>query len=161
MTSQPDIWLLHCALLLLTAVNRWRIWLLLRWLTEHVRCTPDSPVNYSGATLVKPREQALWVVLSLGHRTVSDAHRTLSGAPLVAPFQVLLQIYLSPQLNFFLGLCWTLCTWDKWHLSKLVSPHSLWWASNTKIDYRKWLSHFPFNMQMISLRYEGTWGRTE
>jgi hypothetical protein len=26
----------------------------------------------------------------------------------------LLQTLLSPQLNFFLGLCWTLCTWDKW-----------------------------------------------
>jgi hypothetical protein len=58
--------------------------------------------------------------------------------------QVLLQIYLSPQLNFFLGLCWTLSTWDKWHLDKLVSPRGLWWVSNTKIVYRKWSSPFPF-----------------
>jgi hypothetical protein len=58
--------------------------------------------------------------------------------------KTLLQIYLSPQLNFFLGLCWTLCTWDKWHLSKLISPCGLWWTSTTKIDYRKWLSPFPF-----------------
>jgi hypothetical protein len=41
-------------------------------------------------------------------------------------------------------LCWTLCTWDKWHLGKLVSPRGLWWTSTTKIDYRKWLSPFPF-----------------
>jgi hypothetical protein len=63
---------------------------------------------------------------------------------LAAHSHVLLQINLSPQLNFFLGLCWTLCTWDKWHLGKLVSPRGLWWMSTTKIDYRKWLSAFPF-----------------
>ena len=57
---------------------------------------------------------------------------------------VLLQIWLCPQLNFFLGLCWTLCTWDKWYLDKLVSPRGLCWTSTTKIDYRKWLSPFPF-----------------
>jgi hypothetical protein len=56
--------------------------LLLRWLTGHVRCTPNSPVNYSGASLgKKPRERPVWGVLGLGHRT-------LSGAPLAAPFQV-------------------------------------------------------------------------
>jgi hypothetical protein len=27
-----------------------RSWSLLRWLTRHVRCSPDSPMNYSGAT---------------------------------------------------------------------------------------------------------------
>jgi hypothetical protein len=50
-----------------------------------------------------------------------------------------------PQLIFFFGLCWTLCTWDKWQLNKLVSPRGLWWASNTKIDYRKCLRLFPFH----------------
>jgi hypothetical protein len=50
-----------------------------------------------------------------------------------------------PQLIFFVGLCWTLCTWDKWQLGKLVSPRGLWWTSNTKIDYRKCLSPFPFH----------------
>jgi hypothetical protein len=30
--------------------------LLLRWLTGHVRCTPGSPVNYSGALLRNSRE---------------------------------------------------------------------------------------------------------
>jgi hypothetical protein len=49
-----------------------------------------------------------------------------------------------PQLIFFVGLCWTLCTWNKWQLGKLVSPCGLWWTSNTKIDYRKCLSPFPF-----------------
>jgi hypothetical protein len=49
-----------------------------------------------------------------------------------------------PPLNFFFGLCWTLCTWDKWYLDKLVSPHGLCWTSTTKIDYRKWLGLFPF-----------------
>jgi hypothetical protein len=50
------------------------------------------------------------------------------------------------QLIFFVGLCWTLCTSDKWQLGKLVSPRGLWWTSNTKIDYRKCLSPFPFRL---------------
>jgi hypothetical protein len=44
-------------------------------------------MNYSEATPEKTRERPLWVVLGLGHRTVSGAHRTLSGAPLAALFQ--------------------------------------------------------------------------
>jgi hypothetical protein len=48
------------------------------------------------------------------------------------------------QLILFVGLCCTLCTWDKWQLGKLVSPRGLWWTSNTKIDYSKCLSLFPF-----------------
>jgi hypothetical protein len=77
-----------------------------------------------------------------GHFSVRHWQHTLKS---------LLQIYLSPQLNFFLGLCWTLCTWDKWHLVKLVSPRGLWWTSTTKIDYRKWLSPFPFLWHIIGI----------
>jgi hypothetical protein len=71
---------------------------MLRWLNGHVQCTPDSLVNYSGACPRKTREWLVGMVLVLGHLT-------LSGAPLAAPFQFLLQTMLSPQLNFFLGLC--------------------------------------------------------
>jgi hypothetical protein len=110
---------------------------LLRWLTEHVQCTPNSSVNYSGA---HPENSWEWPV-----RLVEGlVHRTLSGAPKAAHSHVLLQIWLCPQLNFFLCLCWTLCTWDKWHLDKLVSPRGLCWSSTTKINYRKWLGPFPF-----------------
>jgi endogenous inhibitor of DNA gyrase (YacG/DUF329 family) len=67
------------------AVDRWRMLPLLRWLTGHVQCTPDShrtcPVNYSGARLWKTREWAVRLVLDLGHRT-------LSGLPLAAHSQV-------------------------------------------------------------------------
>jgi hypothetical protein len=55
--------------------------LLLRWLTGHVRCTPDNSVNYSGARSSKTREWPVRVELGLGHRT-------LSGAPLAAHSQV-------------------------------------------------------------------------
>jgi hypothetical protein len=64
-------------------------------------------------------------------------HRTVSGVPLVAPIQVIAPNLVESPTYFFLGLCWTLCTWDKCHLSKLVSPRGLWWTSNTKIYYRK------------------------
>jgi hypothetical protein len=124
----------HCSLLQSTIDAQW---LLLRWLTGHVRRTPDSPVNYSGA---RPEETRKWLV----RVCMGLVHRTVFGAPFSAHSQVLLQILLSPQLNFFLGLCWTLCTWDKWHLDKLVSPRGLLWTSTTKIDYRKWLGSFPF-----------------
>jgi hypothetical protein len=83
-------WHLTSALCAFTvpAVDRWAHRLpLLCWLTGHVWCTPDSPVNYSGATLGKTREWLVRVVLGLGHQTLSDAHRTLSGAPLAAHSQ--------------------------------------------------------------------------
>jgi hypothetical protein len=63
---------LHCSLLPSTVGARL---LLLCWLTGHVQCTPDSTVNYSGALPWETREWLVWVVLGLGHRT-------LSGAPL-------------------------------------------------------------------------------
>jgi hypothetical protein len=83
-------------------------WPLLRWLTGHVRCTPDSSVNYSGASIGKTREWPVWVVLGLGHLhtghcPVRHWHHYLKS---------LLQTLLIPQLNFFLVLCWTLCTWE-------------------------------------------------
>jgi hypothetical protein len=62
---------------------------LLHWLIGYVRCTLDSPVNYSGARPGKTREWLVGMVLGLGHRTVSGAHRTLSGAPLAAHSQVI------------------------------------------------------------------------
>jgi hypothetical protein len=79
---------------------------------------------------------------------VLDTVRCAKGSTLSCP---LLQICLCPQLNFFLGLCWTLCTWDKWHLDKLVSPRGLWWTSTTKIEYMKWLGPFPFQSHLHHL----------
>jgi hypothetical protein len=83
-------WHLTSALCAFTvpAVDRWAPRLpLLYWLTGYVWCTQDSLVNYSGATLGKTREWLVRVVLGLGHQTLSDAHRTLSGAPLAAHSQ--------------------------------------------------------------------------
>jgi hypothetical protein len=99
---------LHCSLWQSTVGARLP---LLCWLTGHVRCTPDSPVNYSGACPEETREWLVWELLGLVHRT--DTVRCATDNTLSSP---LLQIKLSPQLNFFLGLCWTLCTWDKRYL---------------------------------------------
>jgi hypothetical protein len=49
LTSQPDIWLALCASLFTFAVDHCTQWPLLCWLSGHVRYTPDSLVNYSGA----------------------------------------------------------------------------------------------------------------
>jgi hypothetical protein len=68
---------LHCTLLQSTIDRRLP---LLRWLTGQVRCTPDSPVNYSEACPSKTREWPVRVELGLGHQT-------LFGAPLAAHSQ--------------------------------------------------------------------------
>jgi hypothetical protein len=78
------LWLLsrtvhNCSLLV---DDHWRRLPLLRWLTGHVRCTPDSPVNYSGVRREETRGWRVRLVLCL-------VHRTLSGAPLAAHSQVL------------------------------------------------------------------------
>ena len=93
---------LHCTLLQSTVGARLP---LLRWLTGHVWCTPYSPVNYSGVRLEKPEsEQFAWCsAWCTGHCPVHTGRclvRHLEHA-----LKSLLQIYLSPQLNYFLGLC--------------------------------------------------------
>jgi hypothetical protein len=55
---------------------------LLRWLTGHVQCTPDSSVNYSWARLAETWEWHIRLRAGLGHRT-------LSGAPQAAHSYVL------------------------------------------------------------------------
>jgi hypothetical protein len=50
------------------AINCWRITPLQHWLTRHVRCKPDSPVNFSGATPGNTRERTVDGVLGLGTR---------------------------------------------------------------------------------------------
>jgi hypothetical protein len=125
-----------------------------RLLAPGYRCSVGSP-DMSGAhwtvrwiiaerALEKPESELFECCSTWCTRHFSvqpDTVRCAIGSTLSSP---LLQIKLSPQLNFFLGLCWTLCTWDKWHLGKLVSPRGLWLTSTTKIDYRKWLISFPF-----------------
>jgi hypothetical protein len=81
-------------LLLFTTVDHWRSWSLLRWLTGHVRCTPDSPVNYSGATPRESRERAVRECLGLS-----------GGVPLAA-----LLLVFAPNFVEFLTyiLCWSI-----------------------------------------------------
>jgi hypothetical protein len=59
-----------------------------------------------------------------------------------------------PQLTFLVGLCWTLYTWYKWKLGKLVSPRGLWWTSNTKIDYRKCFEPISLSLCMANCLVE-------
>jgi hypothetical protein len=136
------------------------LWLLTRTvhfgsrpLVPGYRCSVGSPDMFGvyrtvrwiivKRTLVKPESgQFEWSsAWGTGHYLVRHWQHTLKS---------LLQIYLSPQLKFFFGLCWNLCTWEKWRLSKLVSPRGLWWTLNIKIDYRKWLSTFPFHIPITN-----------
>jgi hypothetical protein len=66
----------HCSLLFTSAVDRWRV-------GSHCSAgSPNSPVNYSVARLANFREWLVCLCLGLVH------HRTVSGAPLAAHFQV-------------------------------------------------------------------------
>jgi hypothetical protein len=62
-----------------------------------VRCTPDSPVNYSGATLHFPEgeEFSAWRTL---------VHRTCPVRPTRVPSVVPLLFLLNPFLGLFIGL---------------------------------------------------------
>jgi hypothetical protein len=85
-----------CTFLLFTAVDRWCSWPLLCWLTGHVRRTPDSPVNYSGASPREtPRVARSW--------SARPGHQTMSGAPLAA-----LPLVFAPNFVEFPTyiLCW-------------------------------------------------------
>jgi hypothetical protein len=95
--------------------------------------SPDSPAAY---------RTVRWIIAERASEfpRVACSEGNWPGAPDSVRFaknqhtQVLCSIFwLSPQLEFFLGLCWTLCTWDTWHLDKLVSPYGLCWTSTTKI----------------------------
>jgi hypothetical protein len=81
---------LHCSLLQSTIGARLP---LLRWLTGHVRCTPDSPMNYSEAHPVKTREWPVCLVLGL-------VYRTLSSAPLTTHSQVLCSKFIWVPTQF-------------------------------------------------------------
>jgi hypothetical protein len=96
-----------------------------------------------------------WIIAEWAHRIPESGMFAWSRAwctgqcparHLAVHSHILLQIWLCPQLNFFLGLCWTLSTSDERYLDKLVSLSGLCWTSTTKIDYRKWLSPFPFQL---------------
>jgi hypothetical protein len=73
---------------------------LFRWFTGQSGGTPDSPVNYSGACLQNSREWLVWRAPGPVHRTVSSAHRTLSGAPKNITLYVLLQFLIESLTEF-------------------------------------------------------------
>jgi hypothetical protein len=60
------------------AGSRWRGSSCCSVVHRTVRCTPDSPVNYSGAASIKfPRLASSGGRASLEHRTLSGVHRTV------------------------------------------------------------------------------------
>jgi hypothetical protein len=99
-------------------------WFIEEWFSENLRATSSR-----GASAWAP-----------------DSVRCAAGYPYTCFCSKLCRV---PQFILFVGLCWTLCTWDKWQLGKLVSPYGLWWVSSTKFDYRKCLSPFPFHIARI------------
>jgi hypothetical protein len=93
LTSQ--LWLLTSALCTVHCSQQstvGRNWPLIRWLTGHVRCTPDCPVNYSGATPRETRERPVREVLGL-----------VSGAPLATQMLVFAPNFVEFPSQFF---CW-------------------------------------------------------
>jgi hypothetical protein len=75
---------------------------LLRWCTGQSGGTPDSPVNYSGATILKPEGGKF--------RVVRPGHRTLSGAPDQGSPRYLLSFLLNSNFDLLLVCAEPLCT---------------------------------------------------
>src|SRR5687767_9421721 len=65
-----------------------------------VRCTPDSPVNYSGARPAETREWPVWKCTGHVHRTMSGALWIVSGAPQISTLNVLLQFLIESLTEF-------------------------------------------------------------
>jgi hypothetical protein len=111
------------------------------------RCSEDTPnslVIFSGRA---PRK-----LESNQFAECSIQGTEQSGAPLAAASLLCSKLVELSHCHFLCMCIWTLCTWEKYWLEKLVSPHGLWCTSNTKIDYRKCWGHFPFsNTQTLSL----------
>jgi hypothetical protein len=68
-----------------------------------VRCTPDSPVNYSAATLSFP-EGMKFSLKSPGATDTVRWHTGQSGAPDQSAFSYPLLFLLNPFLGLFIGL---------------------------------------------------------
>jgi hypothetical protein len=80
--------------------------------------TPDSPVNYSGATSPNSRRWRVWswVPWCTGHCPVG--HRTVRCARPGLPFGCLLLFLFEPFLGLFIGLCWTFGTCKTYNLEQ-------------------------------------------
>jgi hypothetical protein len=83
-----------------------------RWHTRQSGDPPDSPVNYSGGAVQKPKgeEFSLYGPWGTGHCPV--VHRTLSGGTPDSPvrktrvlFGFFCSFLLNPNLDLFIGLC--------------------------------------------------------
>jgi hypothetical protein len=89
---------------------------------DTVRCTPDSPVNFSVTTLRIP-EGAKFNLVSPGTPDTVRWHTRQSGAPdqgaFGCPFALLFEPFL---LIFLLAYCEPLVPVDLIDLGKLVSP---------------------------------------
>jgi hypothetical protein len=120
----------HCSSV--SAVDHWQSWLLLRWLTGQFGVHRTVPWIIAEWLWEKPESGQFTRCLCLGTGQCPVRHW-------LHQYLFYYKLCRVPQLILFVGLCWTLCTWDKWQLGKLVSPRGLWWMSNTKIDYRKCL----------------------
>jgi hypothetical protein len=113
------------------------------WTHREVWCTSDSPMNFSHVAPRFPRATS-----SLGAPAwASDTVWCTQDSPV---HLMLVQSWFAPILivlaqgSFSLYVYMNFMHLRKDQLGKLVSPYDLWWSSNTKIDYRKWLRPFPF-----------------
>jgi hypothetical protein len=71
---------------------------------DTVRCTPDSPVNYSAPAL-KIHEAEEFCAKSLVHRTLSGAPPDSPVRQTREPFGMPLALYFEPNFGLFNWLC--------------------------------------------------------
>jgi hypothetical protein len=91
--------------------------------TVHYCSSCQTTVGAQGAIAPLAHRTVWWIIVERAQQKPEsgwfaavwpDAPDSVWCAIFQHNLSLLLQIWLWPQLNFFLGLCWTLCTCDKW-----------------------------------------------
>jgi hypothetical protein len=143
------LWLLACT------VHRGRCFCS-RSLALESRCSatsPDSPVAHRTVRWIIA-ERALEFPRVAGFELYGLVHRS-GGTPdsPVRHFSVHSSPFCSNKIvsltEFFLGLCWTLCTCNTWILEKLVCPHVCVGRQPPELILGNGYPNFPFNLHLF------------
>jgi hypothetical protein len=92
--------------------------------------TPDSPVNYSGATLQKPKGEEFESIALGAPDTIWCARPGFSSVSF-APF------FWTLNFDLFIGLCWTFSTCRTYNLEQTSYSNYLCWAFQPPKSFRE------------------------
>jgi hypothetical protein len=144
---RSDFCFVHCTVVAQSTVRC--SWPLLRWLTGQSGAHQTVRWIIAEWLWENPRAASSWGASAWAPDSVRCTPDSVRCATSYTNTCFCSKLWEFPNLLSLLVYVELLCTWDKWQLGKLVSPYGLWWTSNTKIDYRKWLGPFPLHRYLL------------